>query len=84
MFFRYSRVRFFEISWRDCEDLWKQSSQEKETININQLSYYLNVKDPCIIPLIFIFLSCRKKVYDYKELSPENLKFCCESLITTH
>ena len=29
MFLRNSRIRFFKISWLDCEQLWKESRQEK-------------------------------------------------------
>ena len=35
-----------------------------------------------VIPLIFIFLSCREKARDNKELSRENSKDCRESRIT--
>ena len=41
-----------------------------------QLSYYLNVTDALIIPLIFMFLSCHKKAHDNKEFSQENSKPC--------
>ena len=44
-------------------------------------SYYLNVKDPLIIPLI-IFLSCHEKVHDNKEFRHENSKPLHESRIT--
>ena len=47
-----------------------------------QLSYYLNVKDPLIIPLI-IFSSCCEKVHDNKEFSHENSKPHRESQIMT-
>ena len=43
-----------------------------------QLSYYLNVTDPLIISLIFIFLSCREKAHDNKKFSHENSKPCRE------
>ena len=50
---------------------------------LKSLSYYLNVTDPLIIPMIFVFLSCREKAIDNKEFSCENSKPCRESRITT-
>ena len=41
---------------------------------LRSLSYYLNVTDPLIIPMNFIFLSCREKVHDNKEFSGKNLR----------
>ena len=46
-------------------------------------SYYLNVTDPLIIPLIFIFLSYLEKAHDNKVFSHENLQPHCVSQITT-
>ena len=40
---------------------------------------YLNVTDPLIIPMIFIFLFCCEKAHDNKEFNHENSKPCCES-----
>ena len=40
------------------------------------LLYYLDVTDPSIIQLIFIFLSCHEKADDNKEFSRENSKAC--------
>ena len=51
---------------------------------LRQLSYYLNITGPLIIPFIFIFLSCREKALDNKEFSRENSKPLRESRITTH
>ena len=54
---------------------------------LRSLSYYLNVTDPLInpliIPLIFVFLSCCEKAHDSKEFSRENSKPRRESRITT-
>ena len=47
------------------------------------LPHYLNVADPTIIPMIFIFLSCCEKAHDEKEFGRENSKPCHESQITT-
>ena len=47
------------------------------------ISYYLNVTDPLIIPLIFIFLSCREKAHDNEVFSHENSKPHRKSRITT-
>ena len=41
---------------------------------LRQLSYYLYVTNPLIIPLIFIFLSCREMACDSKEFTYENSK----------
>ena len=38
------------------------------------LPHYLNVADPLIIPMIFIFLSCREEAHDGKEFGRENSK----------
>ena len=58
--------------------MWKEKYKKE-----NYISYYLNVTDSLIIPMIFIFLSCSGKAHDNKEFSRENSKPCCESLITT-
>ena len=56
------------------------------TLYINHIqNIYIN-SNPThtfIIPLIFIFLSCREKAHDSKEFSCENSKPRCESQITT-
>ena len=51
---------------------------------LRQLSYYLNVTDPLVIPIIFIFISFFEKAHDNKEFSREVSKPCCESQITIH
>ena len=51
---------------------------------LRQLSYYLNLSDPLIIPLIFIFLSYHEKANDNKEFSRKNSKPRRESGIMTH
>ena len=75
---------------RDFEQYGKKQYKKKEhnqqSVMIKvlwQLSYYLNVTDPLIIPLIFLLLSCREKAHDNKEFSHENSKPCHESQITT-
>ena len=50
---------------------------------LRPLSYYLNVTDPFIVPMIFTFLSCHEKAHDNKEFSGKVLKPRCESQITT-
>ena len=65
------------------------NTRKRNTINrlefkvLWQLSYYLNVTDPLIILLIFIFLSYREKAHDNKRFSGENSKPCHESRIAT-
>ena len=48
---------------------------------VRKLSQYLNVTDPLIISLIFIFLSCRKKVHDNRI---QSWKFKTSSWIMNH
>ena len=43
-----------------------QEKEHNQHSSVLQLSYYLNVKDPLMIPLIFIFLSCCDKAHDNK------------------
>ena len=43
----------------------------------------LNVADPFIIPMIFIFLSCLEKAHDEREFGRENSEPHCELRITT-
>ena len=51
---------------------------------LRNLLYYLNVTDPLmIIPMIFIFLSCREKAREDKEFNREISKPRRESQITT-
>ena len=40
--------------------------------NIQFYFFYLNVTDPLIIPLVFIFLPCREKAHDSNEFCREN------------
>ena len=56
----------------------KQSSEKFLFKVLRSLSYYLNVTDPLIIPVNFIFLSCREKVHDNKEFSGKISKPRCE------
>ena len=48
-----------------------------------RFEYYVNVTDPVIISLIFIFLLCHEKAHDNKEFSRENSKSRRESRIKT-
>ena len=63
----------------------KEYNQHNSVLEmLTLLSYFLNVTDPLITPLIFIFLSfCREKSHDNKESSHKNSKAHCESQITT-
>ena len=63
----------------------KKVTQSKQfsVQSVKVTSYYLNVTDPLIIPLIFIFLSCREKAHDNEVFSHENLKPHRKSRITT-
>ena len=85
------------MSWLDCEqygkNLYKKHNQHSSgtqkgnTINIVQCSkvkitFALFVTDPLIIPMIYVFLFCRKKAHDNKEFSRENSKPRGESQIT--
>ena len=82
--------KIFKIIWLYCEQYGKNKYKKKEQKQYNSLfkilrslSYYLNVTDPLIIPLIFVFLSCCEKAHDSKEFSRENSKPRRESRITT-
>ena len=75
MFFGNSRIRFFIISWLDCEQHGKNQYRKKEHNQhgsvfkaLRQLSYFVNVTDPLIIPMILIFLSCHEKLMITKNL----------------
>ena len=46
----------------DCKEYGKNQYKKRE---LSQLSYDLNVTDPLIIPLIFMFLSWREKAHGY-------------------
>ena len=46
-------------------------------------SYYLNVTDPLLNPLIFISYCYHERVHDNKEFNRGNSKPCCESQIMT-
>ena len=48
------------------------------------LTFYLNVTDALIIPLVLIFLSSHEKALVNKELSGEISKPCRKSQITIH
>ena len=63
----------------------KKGTQSKQfsVQSVKVTSYYLNVTDPLIIPLIFIFLSYLEKAHDNKVFSHENLQPHCVSQITT-
>ena len=63
----------------------KKVTQSKQfsVQSVKVTSYYLNVTDPLIIPLIFIFLSYLEKAHDNKVFSHKNLKPHCESQIAT-
>ena len=82
--------RFFKISGLDCE-LYGENKYKKKEHNkrslvfkvLRQLSYYLNFAGPLIIPMIFIFVSCREKAHDNKEFSRENSKPRRESRLKT-
>ena len=78
------------MGWLDCEQCGKNHYKENEhnqhslVFNVlRKLSYYSNVTDPLIIPMIFTFLSCHEKAHDNKEFSQENSKPHRESQITT-
>ena len=51
------------------QDKKKERNQHRSML---KLLYYSNTREPLIIPLIFIFLSCREKAHDNKEFSFEN------------
>ena len=86
MFFRNSRVRFFQISWLDYEQYGKNHYKKKQQ---NQHSSVINFKlfkcQPSIDNSIdFYLLFYSEKVHDSTEFSCENSKPLCESRITTH
>ena len=92
MFFGNLRIRFFlKLIGLNVHNMeWKESIQKKEHNQhsslfkvLRQLSHYLNVTDPLIIPLFLSFLSCHEKAHDNKEFRRENLKPRLESQITT-
>ena len=65
------RIRFFKLVG-SIEQYGKNHYKKKEHnqhISVLQVSHYLNVKDPLIIPLIFIILSCCEEAYDSKKWS---------------
>ena len=61
----------------------KEHNQHSSVKCYDNYSYYLDVTNPLIIPMIFIFLSCREKAHDNKEFCRENSKPRRESRITT-
>ena len=61
----------------------QKNQYKKKEHNFEQLSYQLNVTDPFLIPMIFIFLSCPENAHDNKEFSCEIPKSHHESQITT-
>ena len=76
------------ICWLYFEQHGKNKYKKKEhkqpSSIFKVLRYlYLNVTDPLIIPLIFIFSSYREKTHDNKEFSREKLKPRRETRITT-
>ena len=89
----FSKIQeyFFLIGWFDCEQYGKYQFLKQEN-NQNSsvftlfwlLSYYLNITDSLIIPLIFIFFSCCENARNNKEFSCKNSKPCCESQIMNH
>ena len=86
MFFGNWRIRFSFLCWLNCEQYGKNQYNKKEHNQhssvfkvLNNFSCCLNVTDPLIIPVIYIFLSCCEKAHDNKEFSHENSKLCCES-----
>ena len=83
---RFLRILLQELILK----LWKELVQKQRhnhhgsVFNVfREFSYYFNINDPLIIPLVFIFLSCCEKTHVNKELSRENLKTCHESQIMT-
>ena len=56
------------------------NTRKRKTMNIVQSwKCYLSDTNPLVIPMIFIFLSCRKKAHDNKEFGREVSKLRCES-----
>ena len=62
LIFGNSRLGFSWIILLDCKEYGKNQYKKRE---LSQLSYDLNVTDPLIIPLIFMFLSWREKAHGY-------------------
>ena len=63
MFFASVRIRFFKISWLDCEQYGKNQHKKKEHNEhgsvfklFDNFHNCLNVTGPLINPIIFIFL----------------------------
>ena len=90
MFFENSGIRFFKISWLDCEQYGKNQYKKKNNRINNQFNRQrvkITVKESQktigIILLSFIFLFCRKKAHDNKDFSRENSAPGRESRITT-
>ena len=79
MFFQNSSIRYFLISWVNCEQYGK--NQYKKGTKSTQFS--VQSLKITFVSLIFIFLSCREKVHDNKEFSRKNSKSCRQSEITT-
>ena len=76
MFFRNSRVRFFQISWLDYEQYGKNHYKKKQQ---NQHSSVINFKlfkcQPSIDNSIdFYLLSYSDKAHESKEFSSKNSK----------
>ena len=78
MFFENLRIIFFKISWLDCEQYGKNHYKKRtqsillrvQSVKITFI--LLEVTDPLLIPLIFLYLSCREKANDSKEFSRES------------
>ena len=86
MFFWFFRIRFLKISCLNCGQCGENQYRKKEHNQhgsvfkaLRQLSYFVNVTDPLIIPMILIFLSCHEKAHDNKEFNHEYSKLHCES-----
>ena len=62
----------------------KEHNQHSSVKCYDNYSYYLDVTNPLIIPMIFTFLSYCEKARDNKEFCRENSKPRRESRITTH
>ena len=75
MFFENLRINFFKISWLDCEQYGKNHYKKRmqsillrvQSVKITFI--LLDVTGPLLIPLIFLYLSCREKANDSKEFS---------------
>ena len=85
MFFGNSRMWRFKIIWFYYEQYGKNQYKKNAHNQHNSVLKVLRlIADPLITPLIFIFLFCREKAHDSKELSRENPKRCRGSRITTN